>query len=168
MNSLIRSGMAAVFLLGLALNASAQNFGYVSMDAVLAEIPQIKQADANLEALQKQLQERGTDMVQALQRDVQDLQTRAQNGELTPAQQQQEAARLEKEQEKIQNYEQEMVTTIQERRAELLEPILKRVEDAIKDVAREAGYSTIFDRQMILYGEEGNDVTLLVKAKLGL
>ena len=36
----------------------AQQFGYVNSAAILAEMPEVKQADANLEALQKQLQKR--------------------------------------------------------------------------------------------------------------
>lgn len=38
---------------------SAQKFGYLNSQALLAELPEVKQADANLQALQTQLEKKG-------------------------------------------------------------------------------------------------------------
>jgi hypothetical protein len=47
---------------------------------------------------------------------------------------------------------------------------LDKINKGIQDVAKEHGYSFIFDSSagMLLYAEESSDVTALVRAKLGL
>ena len=53
----------------------------------------------------------------------------------------------------------------------LLKPLLDRAEAAIKTVAKENGYSYIFDSSKggaVLYSPESEDVLPLVKAKLGI
>ena len=45
-------------MLGLMNAAQAQKFGYVNSQEILAGMAEVKQADANLEALQKQLQKK--------------------------------------------------------------------------------------------------------------
>ena len=66
-----------------------------------------------------------------------------------------------------------MENQIMEKRNTLLQPIFDKVNGAIKDVAKENGYNYIFDRNAqngstILYADETQDVTALVKSKLGL
>lgn len=53
---------------------------------------------------------------------------------------------------------------------ELLSPMVKRVNDAIKAVGDEKGFAYIFDTStgMVLYWEKGEDITAAVKAKLGM
>jgi outer membrane protein len=56
------------------------------------------------------------------------------------------------------------------KREELLQPILDRVNKAIGDIAKEQGYSYVFDASsnILLYADASADVTALVKKKLGL
>jgi Skp family chaperone for outer membrane proteins len=51
-----------------------------------------------------------------------------------------------------------------------MQPILDKVNAAIKAVAEEHGYQFIFDAQsgVILYADESADITALVKAKLNM
>ena len=56
---------------------------------------------------------------------------------------------------------------------EVLEPILIKLQDAIEAVGKENGYDYIlnadnFSGGVILYKKPGDDVTALVKAKLGM
>ena len=141
--------------------------------AILSEMPEVKQADANMEALQKQLQKKGQQMVQEYQAKVLSLQKKEQAGELSPKQIEDEAKKLEAEQQKIASYEQDMIKQMTEKRNTLLKPIFDRVETAIQSVAKENGYNYIFDTnaaqgRVILYADENNDVTGLVKSKLGM
>ena len=50
--------LTAVVLMGVmgGNTLSAQKFGYLNSQAILAELPEVKQSEAELEALQKQLQ----------------------------------------------------------------------------------------------------------------
>jgi outer membrane protein len=156
-----------------ALTANAQKFGYLNSAEILSNMTEVKQADASMETLQKQLQKKGQQMVQAYQAKLQDLQKKEQAGELSPQQIETEAANLKKEEEKIGKFQRDMEQQILEKRNTLLQPIFDKVNVAIKDVAKENGYNYIFDRNAqagsaILYADETQDVTALVKTKLGL
>lgn len=158
----------ALLLLAATGTATAQKFGYVNSAEILAQLPAMKAAESNLEGLQKQLQKKGQSMVESFQTDYAALQEKAQGGTMSPKEQQEAAAALEAKQTEIGEFEQKMVKDLQDKRAELLEPIYEDINDAIAAVAKENGYTFIFDQQVLLYGEESQDVSALVKAKLGL
>ena len=169
MKKFIQLAFAALLLVAATSTATfAQKFGYVNSSEILAELSDMKQAESNLEALQKQLQKKGQGMVQTFQTEYQALQQKVQSGTLSPKQQQDEAAKLQAKEEEIAKFEQEMVAQIQKKRAELLEPIYAKVNEAIAAVAKENGYQFIFDQQVLLFGEESQDVSPMVKAKLGI
>ncbi|PHI18308.1 outer membrane chaperone Skp [Lewinellaceae bacterium SD302] len=169
MNKMLKLAALALFLtVGMATSLTAQKFGYVNSTAILAELPAVRAAEADLEALQKQLQKRGQDMVQQFQADVAAFEKEIQSGGLSPRDQQTQTAALEKRQQEIGAMEQQMMQDIQEKRNKLLEPIYTSVNEAIEAVAKENGYTFVFDQQVLLYGEESEDLTTAVKAKLGM
>ncbi|MCR9102595.1 MAG: OmpH family outer membrane protein, partial [bacterium] len=143
-----------------------QKFGYVNSAAILAEMPEVKQADANLEALQKQLQKKGQSMLEQLQQDYGVLQQKVQSGDLSPKQQEEEAQKLQAREQEIAAFEQDMRKQVSDKREELLGPIYEKVNQAIKDVAEENGFQFIFDQNVLLYAEDSQNVNDLVKAKL--
>jgi len=63
-----------------------------------------------------------------------------------------------------------MSLKLQKKEAELVQPILTKLEAAIKAVAEENQFQFIFDQgtQAILFAEQSTDVSSLVKAKLGI
>ena len=158
----------ALLLLVATATASAQKFGFVNSAEILSELPATKAAESNLEALQKQLQKQGQGMVESFQTDYQTLQAQAQQGTMSPKQQQEEAAKLQKREEEIANFEQKMMADLQKKRQTLLTPIYDSINNAIKEVAEEGGFQFIFDEQVLLYGQDSQDVTALVRAKLGM
>lgn len=169
MKKMLKIAALALFLtVGMATSLTAQKFGYVNSTEILAELPAVRAAEADLEALQKQLQKRGQDMIQQFQADYAALEKEVSEGGLSPRDQQTRAADLEKRQQEIAAMEQEMVQDLQEKRNELLEPIYKSVNDAIEAVAKEKGYTFVFDQQVLLYGEESENLTTAVKTKLGI
>ena len=164
-NILKVTGLMLVLMLAFS-TVQAQKFGYINSQEILQDLPELKQAEAELEALQKQLQKKGQGMVEQLQKDYLAIQEKAERGELAPIQQQEEAKKLETRQQEIQKFEQDMVNQIQTKRTALYEPIYKRVNDAIAAVAKEGGYTFIFEKQVLLYSEETDNVSEKVKAKL--
>lgn len=168
MKKLIQLAFIAMLFLAATTSATAQKFGYVNSAEILSELPAMKAAESNLEGLQKQLQKKGQAMVQSFQTDYQALQAEAQEGTMSPKQQQEAAAKLQVREEEIGKFEQSMMADLQKKRTELLEPIYESINNAIKEVAEEEGYQFIFDQQVLLYGQESQDVSAQVKAKLGL
>lgn len=166
MNKMIKVGsLIAVFCLAV-VSLQAQKFGYINSQAILAEMPAVKQAESNLEALQKQLEKQLQDGLTKLQQDYVAIQQKVERGELSPKQQEEEAKKLQDRQTKLAQDEQNMVQQIQKKRADELNPILEKVNNAIAEVAKEGGYQFIFEQGALLYFEESQDVSELVKAKL--
>lgn len=154
------------------LSAQAQKFGYLSSAAILQEMPEVKQAEADLEVLQKQLQSKGQTMLQEFQQKYQELERKNQQGEISPKELDVQAQALKEQETEIAQYEQDMQRQLVEKRDELLTPIIEEINEAIKQVAEEDGYSYIFDASpgtgILLYADESTNVMDKVKAKLGM
>ncbi|MCF8301389.1 MAG: OmpH family outer membrane protein [Bacteroidota bacterium] len=160
--------LTAVVLMGVmgGNTLSAQKFGYLNSQAILAELPEVKQSEAELEALQKQLQKKGQTMLETLQADYQVMQKKVDSGELSPKMQEEEGKKLQVREEDLNKFQQEMMNTLQEKRNTLLKPIYDKLTAALKVVAQENGYAYIFDQSILLFSDPAGDVSALVKAKL--
>lgn len=172
MKSILKNALIIAVGVLLSVSLNAQKFGYVDSGAILESMPEVKEAESNLEALGKQLQAKGEKMLQDFQLKVQDFQRRVQAGDITPKDQQVESAALEAEQNTLVQYDTDMQQQLGQKRESLLTPILDKVKNAINEVAKENSYTYIFDGSpgvgVILYADESTDVTSLVKAKLGV
>lgn len=168
MNKILKVGSLIAVMCFAVISVQAQKFGYVNSQAILADMPEVKQAEATLEALQKQLQKKLQDGMEKLQKDYSLIQQKVERGELSPKEQETEAKNLQDRQQKLAAEEQGMVEQIQNKRAEELNPILEKVNKAIADVAKEKGYQFIFEQGVLLYFEESQDVSADVKAKLSM
>jgi len=161
-----------IVAVAMSVSADAQKIGYVDSGSLLTMMPKVKEAESNLETLGKQLQAKGQKMMQDFQVKYQDLERRAQAGDIAPKDQEAQVALLKEEENKILQFEQEMQAQIAAKREELLAPILNEVRTAIQTVAKDNGYSYIFDGSpgvgVLLYADEATNVTGLVKTKLGL
>lgn len=148
----------------------AQKFGYTNSNILLRDIPEVKAADSDLNAFQTQLTKRGQEMVKNLQEKAAELKRKQDQGTISPKDVETQTAKLEEEQAKIAEYEQEVYKKLSLKREELFSPILERVNKAMEEVAKENNYVYVFDNstQMLLYADEALDVTGLVKAKLGI
>jgi len=164
--------LTIVAFLALTLDADAQKFGYLDSNALLTELNEVKQANAELEALQKQMQSKGQQMLKDLQEKYNEVGRKEQQGEISPKQLEDEVTKLRTEEQGIAEYEQQMQQKIFEKQNQLLQPIIDKVNAAITSVAKEQGYTYIFDRSagtgVLLYADESSDISSLVKAKLGL
>lgn len=153
-------------------SVQAQKFGYVNSGSVLEAMPEVKEAESNLDALGKQLQAKGEKMMQDFQLKYQELDRKVQAGEITPKDQETQTAALEEERQKILQYDQDMQKQLADKKEALLTPILDKVKAAIDAVAKENGYTYVFDGSpgigVILYADESTNITPMVLTKLGL
>ena len=68
---------------------------------------------------------------------------------------------------RIKEFQQNAGETLQKKQAELFQPIIEKVQKAIKEVAKENKFTYIFDVASLLYHSEGSmDITTMVKTKL--
>jgi outer membrane protein len=160
------------FVLGSA-TLSAQNapkYGHMNLGNLLEAMPDTKKANDDLKLFADKLTAKDDSLTKSFQEAVNAYQQAYQSGTLTPVQAQTKEQELQKQQEYIQKFEQDAQQQVAVKREELLKPILTRVNDAIKAVATESQYLMIFDTSSgaMLFAAESDDVTALVKKKLGI
>ena len=170
MNKLTRIVGLLTLCLGMAIGAQAQKFGYINSQLLLSEMAEVKDMNANLETLQTQLKKKGQAMLTSYQNEEQAAVNKQKRGELSPVEEKTVMENLQKKQKEIVDFEKDMQDKIMQKQQSLLEPILEKVNKAISDVSKENGFQMIFDASsgILLYAEDAQDVTALVKAKLGL
>jgi outer membrane protein len=73
-------------------------------------------------------------------------------------------------QKRIQDFQQTAQEDLQAKEAELTAPVIEKARAAVKEVAKESGYTFIFNSTegLLLYTEPADDIMPLVKKKLGL
>ncbi len=162
--------IALSLMLSLTTMLSAQKFGYVNTQEIIQNLPQVKEANSNIEAFQMQLQKKGQEMLQSFQAKYQELERKQAEGLISPKELEVEAQKLKEEESKILEFEQSSQQKILEKSETVLGPIRQQIQDAINMVADENGYTYIFDYStgFILFADSSADVGNLVKAKLGL
>jgi outer membrane protein len=150
-------------------SAFAQKYGHVNFGNLLSQMPDVKTAEAGLQAYEKEEIATGEKMVTDFKKHYAEIEARV--GDMTPKQLQAEKAKLEKEQAAIQQFEQGLPRKIEMKRQELLGPIIKKARDAVNAVAKETGYQLVFDSSIfgnVLFAEEATDILPVVKTRLGI
>ena len=150
--------------------AMAQKSAYCNSGAVLAQMPELKQADSDLQGFQTQLIKKSEQMGTEWKSNYAEFQRKVEAGLIPPKDQEAQSAALQTQMQGIQKYEEEAKTKIAAKREELYKPILEKLNKAVRDVAKELGYNLVFDTSTnaLLYGDESLDLTERVKTKLGI
>ncbi|MEL6864326.1 MAG: OmpH family outer membrane protein [Bacteroidota bacterium] len=170
MKKFVQIGILLIAFVGMSTVMQAQKFGYMNSQAILAEMAEVKQMQANLQALSTQLQKKGQGMVEAYRKQEEEAVGKKERGELSPLDEENLLKDLQVKQEEILAFEKDMQSQLAKKEQTLLEPILERINKAIEAVAAENGFQMIFDASagILLYADETSDVSNLVKSKLGI
>ena len=149
---------------------SQQLFGHVNSQEILNIMPEAATAQLALQAELQGLQEQGQMMMEEFEAQQKEFQINQES--MNDAVRNDKLKSLENLQERIVLFEQSAEQSIQMKQAELYEPILTKIQNAIDDVAKEKGYAYIFDlvgmQGGIVYKNDSQDITNLVKSKLNL
>lgn len=149
---------------------STPNIGITSIDFLISQLPEAEAIEKQLNDYEGQLMKQMQEKVEEFQRKYQAYQ---QNGatmtELVRADKEQELMNL---QNSIQKFEKDAQASIQKKQADLLGPIYNKIEKAVEEVAKENGYTHIFNYeqngvQFVLFAEESTEVSELILRKMG-
>jgi len=176
MKNLVKAlAIVAVIFFSVGAANAQQKLGHIDSRAILQAMPEVKTADesfatfrkaklAELEAMDKERQTK----IAAFQEKYKTL---------TEANQEVLGKELEGLNQEIQTMEQRISELDQKaqqdltaKQEELYKPILAKAEVAIKAVSKEKGFAYVFDtaQQALVYFDGGEDITPLVKTKLGI
>lgn len=142
--------------------------GYIDSNALLESMPGTDSIEIALKTYGKSLQDQLQAMYGEYQTKLGDYQANsATMSEIIRQTKERELADMET---RIQDFQQQADKDLQAKQAELVEPLLTKARKAIEDVARENGYTYIFDSSLgvLLYFEKGDNIMPLVKKKLGI
>ena len=168
MTKSIKIIVAIVLLSTGFLYAQAPKFGHVNSTQLLSMMPETKAADSALQKFGSSLENQLKTMNAEYESKVSDYKEK-QGSMADPI-----AKAKEKEisdlGDRIQEFQQSAQSSVQKKKEELYQPIIKKAEDAIHTVGKEKAYTYIFDSGVgvLLYFQDSDDIMSLVKAKLGL
>ncbi len=145
----------------------APKFGYINTSDLIQAMPDRDSAQAKLEAFAKDLDANMETMQVELNKKIDDYQKNEKN--LAELVKQTRVAEIQDFQQRMQAYEQQARDEISKKQNELLQPVVAKAKKGIEDVAKENGFTMIFEASALQYmATDVQDVLPLVKAKLGI
>ena len=157
-------------MLILPMSVFAQKFGHIKTQEILTAMPEYTKAQTDIQTMQKQYDDEMKRLSEEIQKKFAAYQQEQAN--LPKNIQERRQKELQELNERGMQMQQDAQQQLQQSWMEMLEPIAKKIDDAIKAVGQEGGYVYIFDlnaTQIPFVNETlSTDVTSAVKAKLGL
>jgi outer membrane protein len=170
-NYLIIAAIALVAsLTGQNVLAQSYKFAHINSDELIKAMPEYDSATVKLEKTRK-------DLVNALELMQVELNNKAdafnkESKTLTEIVRQTKEQELQDMQKRIQEFQTNAQTQLQDQQVSLFQPIYNKADKAIKEVGKEGGYTYVFDiaKGQVLYFDEtkSTNIIALVKTKLGL
>lgn len=163
--------LAVVMLLSAAPSALAQTdlkLGHIDRQKLMLMLPERKDAEAKMQKFAEELERR----LKAMGAEYQSMVEQAQRDGQTMTQTQQQAMirDINEMEQRIQAAQEKAQEDLARQEEELLRPMVERTNKAIDDVAKESGFTYVFDTStgFVLYFDKGEDIMPLVKTKLGI
>lgn len=143
-------------------------YGHINSNELLTLMPERAAAAAKIDTLAKEIERQMRELMTEYQNKYEKFERDAPNmADLVKKDKLEEIKSLET---RIRNFQQDAQNSLEQKEQELIEPILTKAKKAIEEVAKENGYTYIFDTSVgaLLYWEESDNVLNLVKKKLKL
>jgi len=148
--------------------ASAQKTGYIRVDDVILLMPETGKIDSLLQRYQADsLNPNFAYLVSEYNRKDSMVNTKD-STKYTPAVRNQVRQELQGLAYQIQNWQGFVQEALQEKQNDLLEPIYRKVINAIQTVAKESGYAYVYNKEALLVAPPADDLLPLVAKKLNL
>ncbi len=159
--------LCAALLFPIFAGAQSHKIGIVDSQKVLSEMPEMKSMQAELDNLAKKYEDTLVQLQKEFQTKYQDFVKEQETMvESIKSRKQQELEDLSKRIQDLNNVAQQ---DMQKKQVELFAPIQTKLREAINKVGNDGGFTYIMDSSQMLYvGNGSEDVTSLVKSKLGL
>jgi len=147
-------------------SAFAQKYGHVNSNEIMQVMPGIDSVQIKLMDFHNDLQIIYENMINEFQAKKDKFDKEA--GTMSSAVRKLREDELIALQNRIQEFEMNVQQDIEEEKFRLIAPFQEKVQNAINEVAKEHKFNYIFDTQILLYYDGGEDVTPLVRKKLGI
>ncbi|MDP5101518.1 MAG: OmpH family outer membrane protein [Nonlabens sp.] len=142
--------------------------GYVNSQALIGDMPEVAKADESLKQLATRLQADVAKREENAKQKMEELAYEMQAPKVTPERQQEIRLLAQEIEKEVTNANKLSELELASKRNELLEPVYKKVNDAIAAIAKKRGMKVVVDISAILYADEDLDLTADVRKELGL
>lgn len=166
----IKTLVVAFLLISFASFAQSSDqplkIGYTNVEFILLQLPESKQIESSLK-------DHSTQLENQLKGKYADYESKLQAYEKGAATMD-KTIREDKEKElmnlnnSIQEFQRNAQQSLQQKEKSLVDPVIAKIDKAIKDVAKENGYTYVISNQALLAGPEDGDISPLVLKKLGV
>jgi len=147
-------------------NVFAQKYGHVKSTEIMQGMPGVDSIEIKLMDFHKELQILYENMFNEFQTKKDKFDKEA--GTMSTSVRKLREDELITLQNRIREFELNVQDDVEEEKFRLIAPFQEKVQNAINEVAKENKYTYIFDVSILLYYDGGDDVTPLVKKKLGV
>jgi len=155
----------AAFLASGHVNAQAK-MGYVNTDELTSIMPEMAKADSQFQqyrgALVQNAQDKQSSLEAAIEKFNKDSTT------MTSAVKDVKRADLQKMLTDLQGEDQRIQQQLQAKQQELVQPITRKALETIQAVAKENGYTYVFEKNALIVAPPGEDILPLVAKKLNI
>ncbi len=164
--------ITSIFLIALTcfstILIAQDKFGHIHSEELLMIMPETAEADKTIQEYSQMLESQLQTMYGEYQTKAGEFQSN--EALMTDVVKEAKIKEIQDLELRIQQFQQSSQESIQQKRNEVLSPLLKKAQDAINEVAAEKGYTYIFDISLgsIVFGDESKDIMPLVKEKLGI
>jgi len=160
--------ISAIFLISQCAIAQNIKFGHINSDELIQSLPEFDSAKVALEKLQDELTNYLDVISDELNTKYAEYLKEGKNlSDIVRQTKEQELSDMNR---RIEDFQNTAKTLLQEKQAELFQPIISKVDKAIAAVSKENGFFYIFNTSQggLLYFDESksSDISALVKAKL--
>jgi len=147
-------------------SAFAQKYGHVNTTEIMQVMPGIDSIQIKLMDFHKEVQTLYENMMNEFETKKDRFDREA--GTMSASIRKLREDELITLQNRIQEFQYNVQEDYEEEQRRLIAPFEQRIQNAINEVAKEHKYNYIFDTRILLYYEGGDDVTPLVRRKLGV
>jgi len=161
--------LVGILMIPATLSAqSKMKFGYIDSGELLMAMPGRDSAKTVLEKYARDLEMQIRSMSAELEQKYQDYLNNSAN--FTDLIKRTKERELQDLQQRVQDFQQSAQEELQMKEQDLLTPMIDAAKKAIDEVAKENGYTYIFDAGsgFLLFYESGDNIMPLVKKKLGI
>ncbi|MEO6884403.1 MAG: OmpH family outer membrane protein [Bacteroidia bacterium] len=168
MKKVIKTAIVAIVLFATSIQVNAQKIAHISVDSLLAVMPESQAAKKAAQDYYNQLQGQVVSMQKELQTKYQDYQQNQAN--YTDLVKQTKQKELNDLNQRIQDFQTQAQQDIQKKNDDLTKPVYQKAKKAINEVAKEKGYKYVLDTSsgVVLYSDPSDDIMDAVRKKLGI
>lgn len=166
--------LISVFMLSaMTISAQTVKVGYTNIDFILGQIPDSKEVQAKLATEKSQYDKLIQEKIAEFQKAYEAYQANAET--MSAVIRQDKEKSLTNKQTEIQEFQQNSEGALQSKYQTLLAPVMDKIQVAIDEVAKENGYTYVFNSDagagttpIVLVAPEQDNITTLVLTKLGV